>query len=85
MKISILKHFKPYISITFHKTILLIALFAITYFGYSQNVNTSLASDINQKFSLLEKNRIPNHILIDMALTLLMLPNLMVCYEAIII
>ncbi len=35
------------------------------HFGYSQNVNTSLASDINQKFSLLEKNRIPNHILLD--------------------
>ena len=48
-----------------NKTVYLILMVFLFHFGYSQNVNTSLASDINQKFSLLEKNRIPNHILLD--------------------
>ncbi|SHF02269.1 hypothetical protein SAMN05444278_1182 [Psychroflexus salarius] len=48
-----------------NKTVYLLIMTFVFHFGYSQNVNTSLASDINQKFSLLEKNRIPNHILLD--------------------
>ena len=31
----------------------------------TQNVNTSLAADINAKFAPLEKNRIPHNILLD--------------------
>ena len=47
------------------KYAILILFIGVFQFGNSQNINTSLASDINQKFSLLEKNRIPNHILLD--------------------
>jgi hypothetical protein len=40
-------------------------LMLIFHLGYSQNINTSLAADINAKFALLEKNRIPHNILLD--------------------
>lgn len=48
-----------------YKLIIVLLFIGVFQLGHSQNVNTSLASDINQKFSLLEKNRIPNHILLD--------------------
>jgi len=47
------------------KYTILLLFIGLFQFGNSQNVNTSLASDINTKFAPLEKNRIPNHILLD--------------------
>jgi hypothetical protein len=44
----------------------IIALFSLLFqFGVAQNINTSLAADINAKFAPLEKNRIPHNILLD--------------------
>ena len=44
----------------------IIALFSLLFqFGLAQNINTSLAADINAKFAPLEKNRIPHNILLD--------------------
>lgn len=40
-------------------------LMLIFHLGYAQNINTSLAADINAKFAPLEKNRIPHNILLD--------------------
>ena len=66
MKFLNYNHIKFYISnYTSFKLILVLLFIGIFQIGHSQNINTSLASDINQKFSLLEKNRIPNHILLD--------------------
>jgi hypothetical protein len=66
MKFLNYNHIKFYISnYTSFKLIIALLFIGVFQIGYSQNINTSLASDINQKFSLLEKNRIPNHILLD--------------------
>ena len=43
-------------------TLLFLCFYHITT---AQNINTSLAADINAKFALLEKNRIPHNILLD--------------------
>ena len=37
----------------------------INNISFAQNINTSLAADINAKFAPLEKNRIPHNILLD--------------------
>lgn len=47
------------------KYTILLLFIGLFQFGNSQNVNTSLASDINTKFAPLEKNRIPDHMLLD--------------------
>lgn len=47
------------------KYTILVLFMSIFQFGNSQNINTSLATDINTKFAPLEKNRIPNHMLLD--------------------
>lgn len=60
-----LQSFKIYICNQSLKLIIVLLFLGVYQFGNAQNINTSLASDINQKFSLLEKNRIPNHILLD--------------------
>ncbi|MFD1616491.1 hypothetical protein [Gelatiniphilus marinus] len=50
----------------FMKTnILIISLLSSISFNYAQNVNTSVASDMNTVFSLLEKKRIPYDIHLD--------------------
>lgn len=44
----------------------IVTLFTLLFqFGVAQNINTSLAADINAKFAPLEKNRIPHNILLD--------------------
>lgn len=49
------------------KTKLLLAVLSCSLFFTmsGQTVNTSFAQDVNNKFSLLEKNRVPHHILLD--------------------
>jgi len=53
----------------------LLLFMCLFQFGNSQNINTSLASDINTKFAPLEKNRIPNHILLDYGFDLIDVPQ----------
>ena len=45
------------------------------HFGNAQNINTSLAADINAKFAPLEKNRIPHNILLDYGFDLIDVPQ----------
>ncbi|MCH7524607.1 MAG: hypothetical protein IIC74_06260 [Bacteroidetes bacterium] len=47
------------------KCIIISILFTLTNTITAQTVNTTVASDINNRFSLLEKNRIPYDILLD--------------------
>ena len=49
------------------KTKFLLAVLSCSLFFTmsGQTVNTSVAQDVNNKFSLLEKNRVPHHILLD--------------------
>lgn len=47
------------------KCVLFTMLFSFTINVNAQTVNTTVASDVNTVFSLLEKNRIPHDILID--------------------
>lgn len=44
---------------------LTVLFLCVSYFTTAQNINTSLAADINAKFAPLEKNRIPHNILLD--------------------
>lgn len=44
---------------------LTVLFLCVSCFATAQNINTSLAADINAKFAPLEKNRIPNNILLD--------------------
>lgn len=58
------------------KNIIFTALIMLVFgFGYAQNVNTTLAADINVKFAPLEKNRIPFNILLDYGFDLIDVNN----------
>ena len=47
------------------KQVVIYTLLIMPFFSMAQNINTTVASDVNTVFSLLEKNRIPHNILID--------------------
>lgn len=47
----------------------------LLHLGYAQNINTTLAADINVKFAPLEKNRIPHNILLDYGFDLIDVPQ----------
>lgn len=47
------------------KFILGVLFCSIVFTMPGQTVNTGFAQDINNRFSLLEKNRVPHHILLD--------------------